>query len=134
MYYKMELNSLASGRFWEWMGRIAITVVWPPVRFSVISTNTLIVTISINTPTSYMCCVGLVHCMGSLVLATIYGDEATGLSGDSLLVFSFIIGLYDLQEISTRVIQHGPQNIPRPVTGLALSPPHFMQGSEFWRG
>lgn len=110
------------------MGRIAITVVWRLVRFSVISTNTLIVITSINTPTSYMCYVGLVQCMSSLVLATIYGDEATSLSGDSSLVFSFIIGLYDLQEISTWVIQHGPQNIPGAVIGLALSPPHFMQG------
>lgn len=88
MYYKMELNPLASGSFWEWMGSIAITVVWPLVRFSVTSTNTLIAIISINTPTSYMCCVGLVQCMCSLVLAIIYGDESTGLSGDRSLSLS----------------------------------------------
>ena len=68
---------------------------WPPGRLFVTSTSTwslpapsLLTFISVNTPTSYRRCAGLVQCTCFLSLATTDRVESTGLARSSLYILS----------------------------------------------
>ena len=92
-----QLNAYANGRLWEEMGGQDENscCLWPPGRLSVTSTSTwslpapsLLTFISVNTPTSYRRCAGLVQCTRFLSLATTDRVESIGLARSSLYILS----------------------------------------------